>query len=358
MTELSGLQIFKYLPAAKKAEHTNCKMCGCPTCMAFALKLAKHNIDIENCPYVSDELKKICEQNSKEPQKTVDINGVKIGGENVLYRHEKTFINKTAIAVIIDLSEPDWKEKFEQVKNFEITRVNEHLKIDLIITKNGNLPDCITYEDYKKLPIKEIVNENFSKTSEELIDTRKKAVLEKDENYSSPVCVYFKHTEDLNLLCAEASYYICKYANMLVFEDFDPYLITALMTLRQNIFTDPQKPLQVEPKIYEFNNPDENSLIFMTTNFALTFFAVASELESLPMSVLTAWSAEKFTAQTAAKALKKFDLANKVKNRKIIIPGLLAHMKDELQEEIKDFEIVVGTVDAFAIGDFVKNFKY
>ncbi len=369
MTELSGLQIFKYLPAAKKAEHTNCKMCGCPTCMAFALKLAKHNIDIENCPYVSDELKKICEQNSKEPQKTVDINGVKIGGENVLYRHEKTFINKTAIAVIIDLSEHDWKEKFEQVKNFEITRVNEHLKIDLIITKNGSLPDCITYEDYKKLPIKEIVNEKFSKTSKELIDTRKKAVLEKDENYSSPVCVYFKHTGDLNQLCAEASYYICKYANMLVFEDFDPYLITALMTLRQNIFTDPQKPLQVEPKIYEFNNPDENSLIFMTTNFALTFFAVANELEGLPvpsylivtpaegMSVLTAWSAEKFTAKMVAKTLKKFDFANKVKNRKIIIPGLLAHMKDELQEEVKDFEIIVGTVDAFAIGDFVKNLK-
>ena len=369
MTELSGLQIFKYLPAAKKTEHTNCKMCGCPTCMAFALKLAKHNIDIENCPYVSDELKKICEQNSKEPQKTVDINGVKIGGENVLYRHEKTFINKTAIAVIIDLSEPGWKEKFEQVKNFEISRVNEHLKIDLIITKNGSLTDCITYEDYKKLPIKEIVNEKFSKTSEELIYTRKKAILEKDENYSSPVCVYFKHTKDLNLLCAEASYYICKYANMLVFEDFDPYLITALMTLRQNIFTDPQKPLQVEPKIYEFNNPDENSLIFMTTNFALTFFAVANELEGLPvpsylivtpaegMSVLTAWSAEKFTAKMVAKTLKKFDFANKVKNRKIIIPGLLAHMKDELQEEVKDFEIIVGTVDAFAIGDFVKNLK-
>ena len=369
MTELSGLQIFKYLPAAKKAEHTNCKMCGCPTCMAFALKLAKHNIDIEKCPYVPDELKKICEQNAKEPQKTVDINGLKIGGENVLYRHEKTFINKTAIAVVIDLSKPDWKEKFEQVKNFEITRVNEHLKIDLIITRNGSLPDCITYEDLKKLPLKEIVDEEFSKTADELIKTRKKAILEKDEKFSNPVYVYFKHTDDLNLLCAKASFYICKYANMLVFEDFDPYFITALMTLRQNIFTDPQKPLQVEPKIYEFNNPDENSLIFMTTNFALTFFAVASELESLPvpsylvvtpadgMSVLTAWSAEKFTAQTAAKALKKFDLANKVKNRKIIIPGLLAHMKDELQEEIKDFEIVVGTVDAFAIGDFVKNLK-
>ena len=173
MTELSGLQIFKYLPAAKKAEHTNCKMCGCPTCMAFALKLAKHNIDIEKCPYVPDELKKICEQNAKEPQKTVDINGLKIGGENVLYRHEKTFINKTAIAVVIDLSKPHWKEKYEQVKNFEITRVNEHLKIDLIITKNGSLPDCITYEDLKKLPLKEIVDEEFSKTADEKLYLKK-----------------------------------------------------------------------------------------------------------------------------------------------------------------------------------------
>lgn len=367
MTELSGLQIFKYLPAAKKAEHTNCKECGCPTCMAFALKLAKHNIDIEKCKYAPDSLKDICEQNAKQPQKTVEINGVKIGGENVLYRHEKTFINKTALAVVIDLSKPDWKAKYERVKNFEITRVNEHLKVDLIIVRNGSLPDTITYEELKKLPLKEIIDEEFSTTANELIETRKKAVLEKDENCSSPVYVYLKHTEDKNLLCAKASYYICKYANMLVFEDFDEYLMSALMTLRQNIFTDPQKPLQVESKIYEFNNPDENSLIFMTTNFALTFFAVANELESLPvpsylivtpaegMSVLTAWSAEKFTAKMVAKTLKKFDFANKVKNRKIIIPGLLAHMKDELQEEIKDFEIIVGTVDAFAIGDFVKN---
>ena len=367
MTELSGLQIFKYLPAAKKTEHTNCKECGCPTCMAFALKLAKHNIDIGQCKYAPEDLKRICEQNAKQPQKIIEINGIKIGGENVLYRHEKTFINKTVIAIVIDLSKPDWKETFERVKNFEITRVNEHLKIDLIITKNGNLPDCITYDALQKLPLKEIIDKEFSKTAEELITIRKKAILEKDENYSDPVYVYFKHTDDLNLLCAKASYYICKYANMLVFEDFDENLITTLMTLRQNIFTDPQKPLQVESKIYEFNNPDKNSLIFMTTNFALTFFAVANELESLPvpsylivtpaegMSVLTAWSAEKFTAKMVAKTLKKFDFANKVKNRKIIIPGLLAHMKDELQEEIKDFEIVVGTVEAFAIGDFVKN---
>lgn len=383
MTELSGLQIFKYLPAAKKAEHTNCKECGCLTCMAFALKLAKHNIDIEKCHYVPADLKNIYEQTSKEPQKTVEINGLKIGGENVLYRHEKTFINQCAISIIIDLAKPNWQETLKQVKSFEITRINEHLKIDLVIikeTQNKKIKDfqsiildgklnVISYDEFMKLPLKGIIDKSFTETAEELVKIREKAVIEKDENYSNPVYVYFEHTNDLNLLCAKASYYICKYANMLILEDFNPYLITSLMTLRQNIFTDPQKPLQVEPKIYEFNNPDENSLIFMTTNFALTFFAVANELESLPvpsylvvtpaegMSVLTAWSAEKFTAKTAARTLKKFDLANKVKNRKIIIPGLLAHMKDELQEEIKDFEIVVGTVEAFAIGDFVKNMK-
>ncbi len=369
MSELSGLQIFKYLPAAKKAEHTNCKECGCPTCMAFALKLAKHQIECEKCPYMPADLKEIVVQNAKQPQKTIEINGVKIGGENVLYRHEKTFNNRTAIAVVVDMQEPDWEKKLEKIKNFEIKRVNEILKVDLIIVKNGNIDGALTFDDFIKLPLKEIVDEDFSKTAEELIETRTKAVLEKDEKYCDPVYVYFKHTDDLNTLCAKASYYICKYANMLVFEDFDEYLFSALMTLRQNIFTDPQKPLQVEAKIYEFNNPDENSLIFLTTNFALTFFAVANELESLPvpsylvvtpaegMSVLTAWSAEKFTAKVAANTLKKFDFANKVKNRKIIIPGLLAHMKEELEEEIKDFEIVVGTVEAFAISEFVQKMK-
>lgn len=371
MTELSGLQIFKYLPAAKKKENSNCKKCGCVTCMAFALKLAKKQIDISKCSYIPQELSEMYKYSCIQPQKTVEINGLKIGGENVLYRHEKTFINKPPLAVVIDMAEPDWKEQLERIQNFEIKRINEVLKVDLLITKNGHLDNAITYEELRKLPLKEIIDEDFASTSQNLIQTRQKAVLDKDEKYSAPVYVYFTHTDDLNLLCAKASYYICKYANMLVFEDFDENLFTSLLMLRQNIFTDPQKPLQVESKIYEFNNPDENSIIFMTTNFALTFFAVANELESLTipsylivtpadgMSVLTAWSAEKFTAKMVAKTLTKFELAKKVKTRKIIIPGLLAHMKEELEEEIKnanlDFEIVVGTIDAYAISDFVKN---
>lgn len=370
MTGLSGLQIFKYLPAAKKLDHTNCKECGCPTCMAFALKLAKFQTEIEKCPYATEDLKGLYTQNAKTPQKTVEINEIKIGGENVLYRHEKTFVNKTAIAIILDMAKPDWQEKYQQIKEFEIKRINEILKIDLIVTKNGKINDdrVITFEEFENLPIIKIIDENFSETSKELIKIRKKAVVERDEAYSNPVCVYLKNNEDLNDLCARASYYICKYANIILLETFNKDLISSLMTLRQNIFTDPQKPLQVEAGIYEFNNPDKNSIVFMTTNFALTFFAVSNELESLPvpsylivvpsegMSVLTAWSAEKFTAKIAAKTLKKYDFAQKMNNKEIIIPGLLAHMKGELEEEIPEFNFAIGTIEAFAIGDFVKKY--
>lgn len=372
MAELSGLQIFKYLPAAKKLEHSNCKECGCPTCMAFALKLAKKQAELSQCSYVSSELKEFFEHNSKQPQKTIEINNLKIGGENVLYRHEKTFVNKTALAFMVDMALPDWQKKLERITNFEISRVSENLRADLVILKNnraGYVPDSINYinyEDYKKLPLT-VLEDDFQTTKNKLIEIRKKAVLEKDENFSQPVCVEMQ-SSDIDSLCFRAAFYICKYANMLVFEEFDEALAVSLMTLRQNIFTDPQKPLQVESKIYEFNNPDENSLIFMTTNFALTFFAVANELEGLSvpsylivtpadgMSVLTAWSAEKFTAKMVARTLKKWDFASRVKNRKIIIPGLLAHMKQELEEEMQDFEIVVGTVEAYAISDFVKSY--
>lgn len=379
MTELSGLQIFKYLPAAKKLPEGNCKKCSCPTCMAFALKLAKGQTEIGLCPYIPDELKDIFVQSMKKPQKEVFLGDGKhkvlIGGENVLYRHDKTFINKTAIAFVIDTNEKNWEEKLKEVTDFEITRINETFKIDLIYLKGKYTNDLTDKLDSlgfawvveTSLPLMQVEDKGVSETVEELTKIRKKAVLEKDENYSSPVMVYLKHESDLNKLMAKASFYLCKYASLIVFEDFNEALISTLMTLRQNIYTDPQKPLQVESKVYEFNNADENSLIFLTTNFALTYFAVANEIEALEkpaylvvtpsegMSVLTAWSAEKFTAQIAARTINKFGLAEKVINKKIIIPGLLSHMKEEIEEFLPEFEILVGPNEAYLLGDFVKS---
>lgn len=379
MSDISGLQIFKYLPAAKKLEHTNCKMCGCPTCMVYALKLAKKQISIDKCKYMPEELREKLQIANKVAQKTLDINGLKIGGETVLYRHEKTFVNKTAIAITIDTDCKDWKNKLKRVENFEITRVNDVFKVDLIIFKGKNAKECssalnfITEDEFKNLPLNFVIDDNFNDTMQKLVEMRIKAVKEKDEKFSNPVCVYIKNKLSIKEICARAGFYICKYANMIVLDTFDEALYLSLMTLRQNIYTDPQKPMQVEAKIYEFNNPDENSLIFMTTNFALTFFAVANELESLKepsylivtpadgMSVLTAWSAEKFTAKMAVKNIKKYNLAQKVKNKTIIIPGLLEHMKKELEDELKseglEFKIMIGTVEAYKIQDFVKNLK-
>ena len=373
--EMTGLQIFKFLPAAKKEEHSNCKECGCPTCMAFALKLAKKNIDIEKCPYIKDELKEKYAHSVKHAQETVEFCGLKIGGENVLYRHEKTFINRTVFAILVDCANRDYLEKINRINAFEIKGVNENFKVDLIILKNFNGENIhstvptITQEEFEDLPITNIIDSEFQNTKNLLITTRQKAILEKDEKFSSPMCVWITKNDDLINICARASYYICKYANMIVFEDFDESLFSTIVRLRQNIYTDPQKPLQVESDLYKFNNPNENSIIFLTTNFALTFFAVANELESLNipsylivipadgMSVLTAWSAEKFTANIVSKTLEKHNIREQIKTRRIIIPGLLAHTKDELQEIIPDFDFVVGTIEASAIREFVKNLK-
>ena len=383
MAELSGLQIFKYLPAAKKAAEGNCKKCGFPTCMAYALKLAKGQTETELCPHLPEELKEIFTQSMKKPQKELFLGGkhkVTVGGENVLFRHDKTFINKTVIAVVLDTGKKDFEKTLDRIVDFEINRVNELFKIDLIYLSGNNItPELTTKIDELgfawviKDDLKEIniITDNQDSAVDEIVETltksRRRAILEKDENYSNPVAIYFEHSNNLLDLMARSSVYLCKYANMLIFENFDEALFSTLMTVRQNLYTDPQKPLQVESKVYEFNNPDENSLVFLTTNFALTYFAVANEIDDLNkpaylivtpsdgMSVLTAWSAEKFTAQIAAKTVNNAKIADKIKNKQIIIPGLLAHMKDEIKEALPEFDILVGPNEAYLLGDFVKS---
>ena len=378
MAELSGLQVFKYLPASQKAENSNCKKCGFPTCMAFALKIAKGQSDINLCPYAPKELKDIILHTMKKAQNEVFLgqnHKTIVGGEEVLFRHDKTFINKTALCIVFD-TDNDSDEKLNKIINFEITRVNESFKIDVVYLKGSKINDELINKIEShgisvitKIPqeLQEINEDTFAKNIETLTLTRRTAIETKNENFAKPTYIYFDHSEDLYNTCAKAAYYVCKYTNMIVFEDFCEELLASLITLRQNIFTDPQKPLQIEPKVYEFNNPDENSIIFLTTNFALTYFAVANELESLNvgtylivtpsegMSVLTAWSAEKFTAQIVAKAVEKSGLYEKVKTKKIYIPGLLAHMKNELQEAVPNFEICVGTTEAYLLKDFVKD---
>lgn len=402
--ELTGLQIFKYLPGAKKAEGTNCKQCGCPTCMAFALKLAKKQVDIEKCPYVPEELKEKFGEAAKIQQHEIKLSqNLVTGGETVMFRHDKTFVNRTVIAVALDCGDKDFDKKLEQIKNYEIERIGEIFKVDALY-----LTGKVTPEHCKKVTEAGLAvisdNENYSIVSsgsieqlveksqqalnngvknilleleyssksvsdvvEELTYIRRAAILKRFEPLTYPVMVRLPQNMDNLQACAAASLLICRYASIVVLNDFDEALLSTLMTLRQNIYTNPQKPLQVEAKVYEFNDPDKNSPVLLTTNFALTYFAVAGELESLPfgsylvvtpsdgMSVLTAWSADKFTAELVAKSVKEFGLAQKVNTRSIIIPGLLSHMQDELQEAMPEWKIVVGTIEACQIPEFLKQ---
>lgn len=400
---LTGLQIFKYLPAAKKTEGTNCKKCGFPTCMAYALKLAKNQADITKCPYVPDELQsQFCEA-TKIQQHTINLSPTIItGGETVMFRHDKTFVNPTVIAIELDSEDKNFETNLKRIKEYEIERIGEKFSIkalwiegknsDIAIKKAMDCGFCVInnknadykivkgvdYDDLSEKSLQEIANGNkkiileldtqnktASQLTEQLTYLRRAAIIKKYEPLTYPVMVRLNKNLTDYEICSTVSMMICRYANIIVLKHFDEALISTLFTLRQNIYTNPQKPLQVEAKVYEFNEPDRNAPILLTTNFALTYFAVAGELESLKfgtylvvtpsdgMSVLTAWSADKFTTEIVAKSIKSYDLINKVNTRKIIIPGLLSHMKDELQEALPDWKILVGTIEACQIPEFL-----
>jgi acetyl-CoA decarbonylase/synthase complex subunit gamma len=160
---------------------------------------------------------------------------------------------------------------------------------------------------------------------------------------------------------------IAKYAGFIVLDRFAPELVYPLLVLRQNIYTDPQKPIQVQPGIYEINNPKPESPVLVTTNFSITYFSVANEVEGsgLPawlvvcdaegMSVLTAWAAGKFDAERIAKTIKGFNVADKVSKKRVVIPGHVAVLSGELEAELPDWEIRVGPREAVDLPAFMKQ---
>jgi acetyl-CoA decarbonylase/synthase complex subunit gamma len=159
---------------------------------------------------------------------------------------------------------------------------------------------------------------------------------------------------------------VCKYGGICVLPSFDLAEILPMMTLRQNIYTDPQKPIQVEPMAYPVGEPKEDSPVFLTTNFSLTYFIVSSEIENsgisawlvVPqcegMSVLTAWAAGKFSGAYVAKAIKEMELENKVTTRQIVIPGYVSQISGELEENLPGWKVIIGPQEAADIESFVK----
>jgi acetyl-CoA decarbonylase/synthase complex subunit gamma len=166
------------------------------------------------------------------------------------------------------------------------------------------------------------------------------------------------------MLAAQA---IGKYAGFIVLDNFSPETAYSLLVLRENIFTDPQKPIQVQPGVYEINEPGPEDPVLVTTNFSITYFSVANEVESAGapawllvtesegMSVLTAWAAGKFDAERIAKDVKRFNVADKVSKHQVVLPGHVAVLSGELEEELPDWEIRVGPREAVDLPAFLKT---
>jgi len=177
------------------------------------------------------------------------------------------------------------------------------------------------------------------------------AIVEKDDPYEEAL---------------EAAAYIAKYASIVLIKGVESWEALSLLTLRQNIYTDPQKPLQIEPKLYSVGSADKNSPVLVTTNFSLTYYTVLGEVEAskIPsyilsvdtegMSVLTAWAAEKFTPAKISESVNKFAVKDAVSHNRLIIPGYVAVLSGELEEE-SGCKIIVGPKEAAGIPSFLKN---
>lgn len=195
---------------------------------------------------------------------------------------------------------------------------------------------------------------------------RRSALKQNHKPFGYPIFSYVSGKDKYEIL-AKASAQVCKYGSIIALRDYDKAMLFTLFTLRQNIFTDPQKPIQVDPKVYSVGEPTPESPVFVTTNFSLTYFMVSSEIENSGISahlvitdaegqsVLTAWAAGKFVGEKIAKFIKEIKLEEQVKTRKIVIPGLVAQISGDLEEHLPGWEVIVGCQEASDIPSFVKN---
>jgi acetyl-CoA decarbonylase/synthase complex subunit gamma len=442
---LTGIEIYKLLPK------TNCKKCGFPTCLAFAMQLAQKKVELAKCPDVSEEAKQTLEGASAPPIKLVTIGtgdgAVKVGEETVLFRHEDKFNNPCAIVIRIsdDLDEASLGERLEQIGKLHWTRVGMEIFVNgvAIVNTSGDAEKFKTAAQKAVAgPVKNVVlmsenDDNLIVAAEAVKDSKPLLFAANKDNFAKlgefcgknklPLAVGGASLEDIAEITpklkelgvdemliipagtnlkenlheltkmrrmaikktfralgyppvvdatvgagdeleqiSNAGVYVSKYAGVVLLDILEPWQILPLLTMRQNIYTNPQKPIQVDQKLYKVGEPDENSPVMFTTNFSLTYFSVEGEVEAsrVPayilavdtegLSVLTAYSGDKLNEKTVAKAMAATDLENVVKHKKLIIPGLVAVMSGKLEEET-GWEILVGPKEASYIPKYLKE---
>ena len=444
---LKGLDIFKLSP--KK----NCKECGCPTCMAFSMKVAQGAVDIAACPYFAPEALAKLSAATEPPMKTIKVGAgdaeLSLGGETVLCRHEKTFVSRTryAMSLCTCMDDETVAQKLEDIKKVDYERIGERMFVEMVyvnysadgkqdyvelvkkaaetgrilildckdaeiakaaleVCKDGkpilNGADASNYEAMnavataagvvlgvsgadlyeihdtvekleglgnKNLVI-DVTGADVKETFKNAVQIRKAAIKDGDRTFGYPSIVNLHKIAagDLHKQAALLSLFTMKYGSVIVAEHIGYAEALPLYGLRQNLFTDPQKPMKVEPGVYPLNGADENSVCLTTVDFALTYFLVSGELErsGVPvnliindaggLSVLTSWAAGKFSSSSIAKFFQEQDIEGKIKSRKLIIPGKVAVLKGELEAKMPGWEIIIAPNEAVQLVKFMKDF--
>jgi acetyl-CoA decarbonylase/synthase complex subunit gamma len=445
---LTGIEIFKLLPK------TNCGDCGVPTCLAFAMNLAAGKAELTACPHVSEEAKSQLSEASAPPILPVTIGtgdtALKVGGETVMFRHEKRFENLPGLAILISdtMADAEVDARLKKSKELVYERVGLTLATNLVALKSESgdaakfaalankvkgtseaniilisdkadalaegvkacadrkpliyaaTPDnadavaalakengcavaakapgmealAALTEKLAAAGLKNIVIDSESRgvkqALEDQIIIRGAALNKKFRPLGYPTIVFpCEMTDNPMKEAMIAAMFVAKYAGIIVLSDFYGESLFPLLVERLNIYTDPQRPLATTQGIYEINNPTENSPLMVTSNFSLTYFIVSGEIENskVPsylyvkdtegLSVMTSWAAGKFSADIIGPAIKKSGIEDKIKHRKLIIPGYIAAESGGLEEELPGWEILVGPREGAHIPGYLKDWK-
>lgn len=442
---LKALDIFKLTP--KK----NCKDCGFPTCMAFCMKVASGAVEVSKCPHMSDESLAKLSEATAPLMKSLKVADYDLGGETVLFRHEKTLVNRNRFAVAFCdcMSEEKIEEKIANIKAVDYVRIGEEMKVEMVvleycenkenylklinkvkdsglkvgyilvcqdpavaaeaveilkdskpmvygankdnyseminIVKGSNLPlgvkassleelyatvEAIQGAGYKELVL-DATGENLKDTFTNAVQIRRIALKEQDRTFGYPSIIFANNLAKENPMMevAISSLFTIKYGSIIVLDDIDYAKALPLFALRQNIYTDPQRPMRVETKVYPMNNPDENSPVLVTVDFALTYFIIAGEIERSKVpcwlvipdaggySVLTAWAAGKFGGNSISTFIKECGVENMTNNRDLIIPGKVAVLKGDIEDNLPGWNVVIGTEESMQLPKFLKDYK-
>jgi len=291
----------------------------------------------------------------------------------------------SAKGIILDCSDEEiLREGIELLKDTcpAVLLKNELSDKNIELAQNSDVSLILTAKSYDDLAkqtekarnsgvnnlILNLENQNIGNQLQHNAILRRSALKKYFKPFGYPLFTYIHAESELDML-ARASALLCKYDSIIVLPKYDKAMLYTLFTLRQNIYTDPQKPIQVDPKVYPIGEPTPESPVFVTTNFSLTYFIVSGEIENSGISahlvvadaegqsVLTAWAAGKFVGETIAKFIKDIKLEQQVKTRKIVIPGFVSQISGDLEENLPGWEVIVGCQEASDIPSFVKSVK-